>query len=128
MANEETQGEQATQSAFMYTTPSELAAIGKKRMEEFVDAQKDLFDDLMQTNWKWIDRFQSETQLASEFFNKVAAARSIPDALSVYQEWTSRRIGMMVDDGEQLAADTRKFFERGAHLVPNPAERLGISS
>jgi hypothetical protein len=128
MANEERQSEQATQSALIYTTPAELAAIGKKSMEEFVDAQKDLFDDLMRTNWKWIDRFQSETQLASEFFAKVAAARTIPDALSICQEWTSRRIGMMVDDGEQFTADTRKFLERGAHLVPNPAEHLGSSS
>jgi hypothetical protein len=128
VANEQTQTEQAAQSPFMYATPAELAAIGKKRMEEFVDAQKDLFDDFMQTNWKWIDRFQSEAQLASEFFNKAAAARSIPDALHVCQEWTSRRIGMMVDDGEQFANDTRKFFERGACLVPKPAERLGTSS
>ena len=128
MANEETQSERATKSAFMYTMPVEFAALGKKRMEDFVDAQKDFFDDLVQTNWKWIDRFQSETQLASEFFSKVAAARSIPDALSVCQEWTSRRIGMMVDDSEQFAADTRKFLDRGAHLMPNPAERLGISS
>jgi hypothetical protein len=128
MADEDIQSEQVTQSTLNYTTPAELAAIGQKRVEEFVDAQKDLLDDLMQTNWKWIDRFQSETQLASEFFTKVAAARTIPDALSVFQEWTSRRIGMMVDDGEQFAADTRKFLERGAHLVPNPAEHSGISS
>jgi hypothetical protein len=127
VANEEIQNEQA-HSAFMYATPAELAALGKKRMEDFVEVQKDLIEDLMQTNWKWIDRFQSETQLASEFFNKVAAARTIPDALTVCQEWTSRRIGMMVDDGEQLAADTRKFLERGAHLVQNPSDRVGISS
>ncbi len=128
MANEETQSEQAMKSAFTYTTPAELATLGKKQMEDFVEAQKDFFDDLMQTNWRWIDRFQSETQLASEFFSKVAAARSIPDALGLCQEWTSHRIGMMVDDGEQLAADARNFMERSAHLVPNPAEHLAISS
>jgi len=62
---------------------------------------------------------QSQAELASEFASKLTAARSIPDAMTACQDWTSRRFEMMAEDGQHLLADTQKFMEAGAHLFAN---------
>jgi hypothetical protein len=55
--------------------------------------------------------------LASEFTAKLTEARSIPEAMSASQEWTTRRLQMMAKDGQQLAAVIQKLAETSARLV-----------
>ena len=98
--------------------PTEFAGIGKKRVEEFVDAQTELFQKLQEMNRQWFDRAQSEANLASELASKLTAVRSIPEAMAAYQGWASRRFEMMAEDGKHLLADTQKFMEAATHL-PN---------
>ena len=128
MANE-SQSKRAGASA-LSSMPAEFAAAGRKRMEEFTRAQTELIDRLQQANRQWIERMQSEANLASEFAAKLSAARSIPDAMSVCQEWTSRRFEMMADDGKHLLADTQKFMEATTRLLSNgwPTERPGAGT
>ena len=99
--------------------PTEFAEMGKKRVEEFVNAQTELVQKLQEMNRQWFDRAQSEANLASELASKLTAARSIPDAMEAYQEWASRRFEMMAEDGKHLLADTQKFMEAATHLLPN---------
>ena len=99
--------------------PTEFAEMGKKRVEEFVNTQTELLEKLQEMNRQWFDRAQSEANLASEFTSKLTAARSIPEAMAAYQEWTSRRFEMMAEDGKHLLADTQKFMEAATRLLPN---------
>jgi hypothetical protein len=99
--------------------PAEFAAMTKKRIEDFVNAQSELLDKFQETNREWLDRLQSEATLASEFASKLTAARSIPDAMTACQDWTSRRFEMMAEDGKHVLADSQKFMEVGARLVSN---------
>ncbi len=99
--------------------PPEFAEMGKKRVEEFVNTQTELLEKLQEMNRQWFDRAQSEANLASELTSKLTAARSIPDAMAAYQEWTSRRFEMMAEDGKHLLADTHKFTEAATRLLPN---------
>jgi hypothetical protein len=99
--------------------PAEFATMGTKRMEDFVNAQTELFDVLQETNREWLDRIQSEATLASEFASKLTAARSIPDAMTTCQDWTSRRFELMAEDSKHLLANTQKFIETGARLWSN---------
>ncbi len=99
--------------------PTEFAEMGKKRVEEFVNAQTELVQKLQEMNRQWFDRAQSEANLASELASKLTAARSIPDAMAAYQQWTSRRFEMMAEDGKHLLADTQKLMEAAARLLPN---------
>jgi len=98
--------------------PAEFAEMGKKRVEDFVNAQTEFVEKLQEMNRQWFDRAQSEANLASELASKLTAARSIPDAMAAYQEWASRRFEMMAEDGKHLLADTQKFMEAATHL-PN---------
>jgi hypothetical protein len=83
---------------------AELAAIGKQRFQDFVSAQDELLNQLRKLNEIWLDRLRSDANLASEFTAKLAEARSVPEAMSASQELAARRLEMMAEDGQQLAA------------------------
>ena len=95
----------------------EFATMGKKRIEDFVNMQTELFENLQEANRHWLERVQSEATLASEFATKLTATRSISDAMTTCQEWTSRQIEMMAKDSKLLIADTQRFMETGARLL-----------
>ena len=96
-----------------------FAGMGKKRVEEFVNIERDLLETFLETNRQWFDRAQAEANLASEFASKLTAARSLSEAMAAYQEWTSRQFEMMAEDGKHILADTQKFIETGARLLSN---------
>lgn len=122
MAQIETHGERTETSSLPNPVSAEFAAIVKKRMEELANAQSELLNELQETNRQWFARMQSEADLASEFGSKLTAARSIPDAMTACQEWTSRRFEMMAEDGKHLLADTQKFIETGVRLMSNGSQ------
>ena len=94
--------------------PTEIAALGKKHIEELVNAQAEILEKVQETNQHWFDRLQSEANLASELASKLTTARSIPDAMTAYQEWSSRHIEMMAEDGKHLLAD---IMQAGPRLL-----------
>ena len=80
-----------TEKAFPFSfDTSEFASLGKKRIEAFVNAQTELLDELQEANRHWMDRFQSEANLASEYASKLSGARTIPDAMAVSRDWATR--------------------------------------
>lgn len=98
---------------------SEFAALGKKRMEAFVNVQSELLDEIQEANRRWLDRFQSEANLTSEFASKLSGARTIPDAMAVSRDWATRYFQMLAEDGRHFADDTRKLMETGARMFAN---------
>jgi hypothetical protein len=116
-AQSESYAERTQKSSPPNLIDPELAAMGKKGVEEFANAQRELLTMLQETNRQWLDRMQSEAKLASEFAMKVMATHSIPDAMTACQEWTSRRFEMMAEDGKHLFADVQKIMETGTRLL-----------
>ena len=108
-------------------TPAEFTATAMQRFEEFAKAQTGQFDKFQETNRQWLDRVQAEANLASEFVSKLAAARSIPDAMTAYQEWGSRRFEMMAEDTRHLMDDTQEFMRSSARLLANGWQSKGAS-
>jgi Phasin protein len=98
---------------------SEFAALGKKRMEALVNAQTELLDEIQEANRRWMDRFQSEANLASEYASKLSGTRTIPDAMAVSRDWATRYFQMLAEDGRHFADDTRKLMETGARMFGN---------
>lgn len=119
-----------TETSALSSMPVGFAAAGRKGFEDFTKAQTELMEKLRELNRQWIERVQSEANLASEFASKLSAARSIPDAMSACQEWTSWRFEMMADDGKHLLADTQKFMETSARLLSKGwlSDRPGAST
>ena len=75
-------------------------------------------------------RMQAEANLASEFASKLAAARSLPEAMFTCQDWGKRRIEMMAEDTKHLLDDTQTFIQIGAQLLTKTwqGKRPGASS
>jgi len=121
MAAKETKSGQAESATFppFNLTPAEFAVMSQKRIEQFVNAQSEILEELRKTNQQWVERAQFEANAGSEFASKLASAHSIPEAMTTFQEWNSRRLEMIAEDGKHLLADTQKFVEMGAHLLSN---------
>jgi hypothetical protein len=105
----------------------EMAEMGKKRIENFVDAQRELLNQLQETNRQWFDRMQSEAKVTSDCANKVMAARSVPDAMTAYQEWANRQLEMTAENTKRFFADGQKFFEASTRLLSSEFSRSGRS-
>ncbi len=95
----------------------EMAEMGKKRISNFADAQRELLSQIQETNRQWFDRMQSEAKAASDFANKVMGARSVPDAMTACQEWANWQLETTAEDIKRLFADGQKFIEASTRLT-----------
>lgn len=117
MVQNESQSRQTrTGNSSQTLVPTVFAAMGKRRMEELVHAQTEFLDRLQEATQQWSKRMQSEATLASEFAEKLTAARSIPDVSAAYQEWAGRHMEMAADDAKRIFANGQKLAETGARL------------
>jgi len=117
MAKSEARANQQEKSSPPNFPFGDLAALGAKRADECLNVQTEFAKLFEEVNRQWVDRVQSEADLASNFAAKLTASRSIPDAMTAWQEWTSRRLGLMGEDGSRLLADTQKFAEAQRRLL-----------
>jgi hypothetical protein len=116
MSDTQTQTSPDKTFPFLLNT-GELATLGKKRIGDFMRVQTEFLDEMQATNRHWLDRIQSEANLASEFASKLSATRSMPDAMAVSRDWATQYFSMLAEDGKHLADDTRKFIEKSARLL-----------
>jgi hypothetical protein len=77
------------------TSPFKGAVVQAERLSR---SQAELFAKIQEVNRHWLERVQSEETPAAEFARKVASARSVPDAATVYQEWASQQLKLAVED------------------------------
>ena len=117
MTQKEIEAEKAKTSSNLI--PPEFAAMGKKRIEEFVAIQTQQLDRLQEVSRNWFERMQSEATLASELGAKLTAARSMPEVASAYQEWATRHMEMAAEDAKRIFSDSQKLAEAGARLLSN---------
>ena len=130
MAENETHADKAEQSGTPNLIPPEVAAMGKKRLDELVEAQTQQLAKLQEISQNWFERMQSETALASELATKLTAARSIPEVAAAYQEWATRHMERAADDAKRSFADAQKLAESGAQFLSKglrPNGHVGIS-
>jgi hypothetical protein len=96
------------------TSPSKGSVVQAERLGRF---QAELFEKIQEVNRHWLVRVQSEATLAAEFAAKMAAARSFPDAATVYQEWASRQLKRAVEDASYAISTGQALTEMGSRLL-----------
>jgi hypothetical protein len=119
MAHKESHSDRTQRSPPSNLIPPEFAAFGTKGLEGLVLGRSELLEKIQKANQDWLERMQLEATVASEFATRMTAARSVPDAAAVWQEWASRRMEMVVEDGKRLLANSQQFMETGGHLLSN---------
>jgi hypothetical protein len=126
MSPREGQSDRPENRSLLDLGPAAFAAGAKERLENLTSAQTELLDLFRTTNQQWLDRMQAEAKLASEFASKLAAARSVPDAMAVCQEWSSRRFAMLAEDAKHVLDDTQKFMQTAAHVLTGGFAAKGL--
>jgi hypothetical protein len=79
--------------------------------------QKQLAETFEEISREQLARAKQEMELASEFTAKLAGARSVPDAMNVYQDWASKRMAFLADDGQRL-------FQQGQKVINSTVKAL----
>jgi hypothetical protein len=115
MANSETRDAKAAANLMA----GNFLEFGTKRIESFMEVQKELVDTFEQFNREQFERAKQETELASRFAGKVTSARSIPDVMAAYQEWISNRMELFAEDGRKLYEDSQKVVNATMKLLSN---------
>jgi Phasin protein len=105
--------------------PSELLDVAKKQIESLLEVQKELMQTLEGINHELFNRAKKEADLASEFVGKLAAARSVPDATTTYQEWATKEMELLAADGRQMFAHGEKIMQASRRLFSNGMHSAG---
>jgi hypothetical protein len=106
MAEKKTQAEGSIGPDMAKLMPAELMQLGQSAIE----AQKEISAAFEQASRNWGERLKAETDLAQEFSTKLASSKSIPEAAQIYQEWLSRRMRLLFDDGQKLMTDSQRLM------------------
>jgi hypothetical protein len=99
--------------------------MGKKRAEAVAAMQAELFREFQEISQYWTGRAKTEAELASELLSKLTDARSVQETAKAYQEWASRRMQMVLEDGQRLFADSCKLTETTARLFSDDGAGKG---
>jgi hypothetical protein len=82
---------------------------------------------------EWLARIKSEADQATQLMEKLRTAGSVPAAMSVYQEWMSRRMERFAEDSRRFWTDAQKLMGAGGLMMPQVGSWMsgkgpGISS
>lgn len=87
-----------------------LLKLGREQTEATFKIQKDVLEAYEEASRAWLARVQSEVELWSQLAAKMTTTRSIPEALSAYQESVAQRMQMAADDGKRLSSDCQEIM------------------
>jgi hypothetical protein len=99
--------------------PMSALAKGQEQTEAMLGMQKELLDTYEQASRAWLARARSEVDLWTELATKLAANRSLPEALGTYQECVTQRMQMAAEDGRQMSEGCQKLLQTFTRPLPN---------
>jgi Phasin protein len=107
----------------MINKPIDISAsflkFGSERTEAMINMQKELLEAYEQASRTWLARVKSEADLWSELATKLAATRSVPDALGAYQECVTQRMQLAAEDGRRLFEECQKITHKITKALSN---------
>ena len=72
---------------------------------------------LQELNRHWLDRWQEEAKLFTDFSSKLTAARSLPEATKGYQDLAERHWEMASEDAKRVIEDSEALTRKGVQLL-----------
>jgi len=103
----------------------DLAAFGRKNVEQLAKVQTELFEKFQASNKQWLDRFQVEADLWSEFRDKLTSARTTEEVAAACQRLATRHVEMAQEDAKHLVADGQAVIETATRFLSNGARAPG---
>ncbi len=87
--------------------------MGARSVNAGLRMQHEMTDILSDIGREWFARATSKAELAMKLPTKLTSARSVPDALSAYQEWLGEWMNIVNEDGRRFIADSQKIMDTG---------------
>ena len=119
---ERSRGERAPSSASTVKAP--LGETGMQSIKAGLRMQNEMVDVFQDIAREWLARATSKAELAFKLPNKLAKVRSVPDALSAYQEWLAEWMNAYSEDSRRLLSDSRKIMDTGARCLAGASPAL----
>lgn len=116
------QEERRSESAQPAEAAAEVAAEGRRRLEDFTEARTEIWDCLQDANRVLMERMQQEAALTAELASKLTASRSFTETASVLQNWTSKHIEMTTEDTRRLFSDAQQMLNASTRFWSNAAQ------
>lgn len=110
---------QSDAAADAETLASRIADIGANSFNAGLRMQTEMFDTLQTIGNQWLERRTHEAELALNLPNRLAGARTLPDAVSAYQEWLGEWLAMCNEDGRRFVSDGQKIVATGVRCITN---------
>lgn len=92
---------------------------GQQGARDAAALQKEFFQAYEEASRAWLARAQSQAALWSELAAKLAATRSISEAVEAYTKCVSQQMQMTAEDGQRLINDCQQFTQRLAMPFSN---------
>jgi hypothetical protein len=103
------QEQTSTESAAPFLM-KQFADLGQETFYRMMTLQKGLLKTVQELNQQWAASMSAEAELASQFFAKLTAAKSMPDAASACQECGSRQMEILADQNRKLMAASERIM------------------
>ena len=99
------------------TFSSRMADVSAGNFNAGLRMQTEMFEALHALSRDWVSCTTSEAELALNLPNRLAGARSIPQAITAYQGWLSELLTMCGEDTRLLMADGQRFMTSGVRCL-----------
>jgi hypothetical protein len=87
--------------------------VGARNITAGLRLQKEMLGLLSDMGQDWFARATAEAELALRLPNRLTAARSVPDAVTAYQEWLGEWMDRCSEDSQRLLSDGQKMVVAG---------------
>lgn len=105
-------------------TKVRFAEMGLRNVRIGLRMQKEMFDTLQDIGRDWLQRAASEAELAYKLPNRLRVARSVPDALSAYQQWLTEWLSLCSEDSRRLLSDGQKIVNTGMRWLADASPAM----
>jgi len=106
-----------TRNAGREAVPPPSFGFSKEQTAATLQMQQELLAAYDQASRAWLARVQSEVDLWSDLAAKLTATRSVPEAVSAYQEAVAQRLKMAAGDGRHLADECQEIMGKVTRLL-----------
>jgi hypothetical protein len=91
--------------------------IGAMHMAALMNMQRELLGTLEQIQRNQLARTMEGTKLVADLAAKVTSARSIPDIVTIYQEWITRHMELFAEDSRRFLNDSQKIANATTRML-----------
>jgi hypothetical protein len=107
----------AENQSFGDAVREQMTQLGAKNVNAGLRMQTEMLETLQSISRDWMTRATSEAELALNLPNRLSGVRTIPDAISTYQEWLGEMVSLCNEDSRRLVSDGQRIMATGVRCL-----------